>query len=330
MHTNPPLFFCYLIFISFFCTDISAQNPIQGWPELVKKAEIVSSLDGTPQPSLTYAPNQKTNIPLLVALHTWSGDYKQKESAKFAQWCIENGWAFIHPNYRGPNKNPQSAGSEFVISDIKDAVNYMIETSAIDTNRIYLIGGSGGGYNALQVVAKMPDIWAGVSAWVPITDLNAWYYDNRKSGRHYADDIISATGGIPGSGVSIDQQYYERSPIHFLADSLHVPVDIAAGIYDGHQGSVPIRHSLLAFNKLAQPEDQLTTSEISFFVDSAKVPLHLHTVIYDPTYPNNKTPLFRRVSENVRITIFDGAHDTLYETGLTWLKHQEKGKKPTF
>ena len=52
----------------------------------------------------------KQAVPLLVALHTWSGDYKQRASIPYAQWCIEKGWAFVHPQFRGPNRRPEATG----------------------------------------------------------------------------------------------------------------------------------------------------------------------------------------------------------------------------
>ena len=36
-------------------------------------------------------------VPLVVALHTWSGDYRQAApGAECARWCIEHGFAFAH------------------------------------------------------------------------------------------------------------------------------------------------------------------------------------------------------------------------------------------
>ena len=45
-------------------------------------------------------------MPLLVALHTWSGSYQSKEP-QYAGWCQQAGWAFVYPNFRGSNKTAQ-------------------------------------------------------------------------------------------------------------------------------------------------------------------------------------------------------------------------------
>lgn len=49
------------------------------WPEQIREIKYLSEADSTMQPALFYRP-EKTNeaLPLLVALHTWSGNYLQK------------------------------------------------------------------------------------------------------------------------------------------------------------------------------------------------------------------------------------------------------------
>jgi hypothetical protein len=102
-----------------------------------------------------------------------------------------------------------------------------------------------------------------------------------------------------------------------------VPLDINAGIRDGHTGSVPISHSLKAFNLVAAPKDRISEADVEFFTKQAQVPPHLKEQLTDAIY-GGKTPLFRRSSGNARVTIFDGGHDTVYEAALSWLSRQKK------
>jgi hypothetical protein len=46
-----------------------------------------------------------------------------------------------------------------------------------------------------------PEIWAGVSAWAPISDLNAWDEESRRLGTKYARQIAASCGGreMPGT-----------------------------------------------------------------------------------------------------------------------------------
>ena len=57
-----------------------------------------SSADGTEQPAIFYAPPCEGPVPLLVALHTWAGNYRQEYHTECAEACIEKGWAYIHPD----------------------------------------------------------------------------------------------------------------------------------------------------------------------------------------------------------------------------------------
>jgi pimeloyl-ACP methyl ester carboxylesterase len=210
-----------------------------------------------------------------------------------------------------------------VIGDIVSAVKYARQHSDIDSTRIYLIGSSGGGYTALMMLGKHPDIWAGVSAWVPIADLRSWYYQTAKAGRKYARDIMNSCGGKPGESEQVDAEYRQRSPITYLSPYIRTPVDINAGIHDGHTGSVPISHSIRAFNALAQPEDKIRESYIEYFLKEQSVPVELQSDISDSGYGENQ-PLFRRKSENARLTIFDGGHEIIHQAAFSWLSEQQK------
>jgi acetyl esterase/lipase len=313
------------------CTNSSNQKSsreletnLAGWPQKIREIEYISSADSTAQPALFYAPNTKKPVPLLVALHTWSGNYLQGMSVPYAQWCIEKGWVFIHPNFRGPNRNPQATGSELVIDDILSAVDYAKTHANVDTSRICLVGLSGGGYTALLMAGRAPDVWAGVSAWVPIASLVDWYSECRKLKCDHADDIVKSCGGPPGTSTAIDLEYRERSPVTYLREAVNLPLDINAGIRDGHHsGGVPISHSLMAFNLIASEKDRISEDDIKYFVEKAQVPPHLRRPLTDPTY-GEKVPLFRRTSGNARITIFDGGHEIVYEAALSWLAKQQK------
>ena len=43
-----------------------------------KEIKYQSSADLSGQPAMFYAPVSKEPVPLIMALHTWSGNYKQK------------------------------------------------------------------------------------------------------------------------------------------------------------------------------------------------------------------------------------------------------------
>jgi pimeloyl-ACP methyl ester carboxylesterase len=236
---------------------------------------------------------------------------------------VKNGWAYLHPDFRGPNRRPQATGSDLVIGDIVSAVEYARKQTKVDKKRIFLFGASGGGYTSLVMSGKRPDLWAGVSAWVPISDLRAWHKECKAKGRKYFRDIELSCGGAPGTSPKVDQEYAKRSPLTFLKNARGVNLSINAGILDGHKGSVPISHSLLAFNEVAEEKDRLSAEEIKYFTEKAKVPKSLAREIKDSSY-GKKTPLFRRSSGTATVTIFQGGHEWVAPVVLSWLEHENK------
>jgi pimeloyl-ACP methyl ester carboxylesterase len=297
------------------------------WNKVVQRINYVSTADNTRQPMMFYKPQVDAPRPLLVALHSWSNNYRQKESVIYAEWCIANDWIFIHPNFRGPNNRPEAMGSDLVIGDVLSAIDYARANARVDESRIYAVGWSGGGFLGLLLAGRAPEIWAGISAWVPISDLNAWYEESRTLGTKYVREIAAACGGRPaGEGAAADE-CRKRSPVTYLERARGIQIDINHGIRDGRNAAdpVPISQSLIAFNLLAAPQDRLTEDQIAYFKRDAQVPPPLRLETTDPSYGGLKI-LFRRQSGNARITIFDGAHDKNTEAAFRWLNRQRKGR----
>ena len=293
----------------------------------LREIKYRSSADDSQQPAMYYSPVSEEPVPLLVALHTWSGDYRQDNHEACAQWCFEKDWAYIHPNFRGRNRRPEATGSELVVQDIVDAVAYAAQHGNVDPSRVYLVGTSGGGYTALLMAGRHPELWAGVSAWVPIVDLERWYHESKAKGGKYWREIANSCGGPPGTSDEVDHQYRLRSPITWLEGARSTNVDINAGIRDGHEGSVPVSHALRAFDEIAHKQDRFSEAEIEYFVCEAKVPPHLRQEITDPTY-GEKRPLYRRFAERARVTLFDGGHEIIPQAALHWLEQQRLVSPP--
>jgi predicted peptidase len=268
--------------------------------------DVTSTKDGTPQKVVYYQPETAAKnlagpaVPLLVFLHSWSGSIEQAPS--LVGLAKHRGWVMIAPAFRGINNHPEACASDLASQDIVDAVEYAKSHARIDTDRIYLVGGSGGGHMSLVMAARAPDLWAGVSA---------------------AKMIEQCCGGKPGPAT--EAEYRHRSPLFHLAAAKGVPLDINTGIHDGHTGSVPVSHSLLAFNVLAAPDKQVSVADIDFMVREQKIPAALATETQtDPE--RQKATLFRRSSGNARVTVFEGGHDSEPSAALEWLSRQRKGQ----
>jgi len=300
---------------------------------------VKSSLDGTQQPSLAWIPDlaKSEPRPLLIFLHSWSADCKQNNSAWQAE-AVRRNWIYLHPNFRGPNFTPQAGGSPLAQQDILDAIDAIRQTCQVDPQRIYLAGTSGGGHMALQMAGRFPKRFSAVTAWVPISDLAEWYHFHTKSGvsDNYAKNVVSLCGGVPGESKEIDQQYRDRSPVTWLGNVGDLPVDINAGVHDGHSGSVPVAHSLKAFNVIA------TAHKTPLITDQEMDELWTHRKLLHPqpqdtasdepaadggTVNTGNPPLklfLRRTSGSSRVTIFDGGHVGHPAPACQWLEKQSR------
>lgn len=304
-------------------------KPVAGWPAQVQAIQYRSSADGTLQPALFYDPGGNEPKPLLIALHSWSGDYTQANPA-YGLWCIAKGWVMMHPDFRGVNQRPEACGSELVVQDILSAVEHAKMNCNIDEGRIYLIGASGGGYASLLMAGRAPEVWAGVSAWCPIYDLRLWHADTAQRKLRYAQMLEEVCGGAPGSSLAADEQYRVRSASAWLDRARGVVnLSINTGITDGHNGSVPVGHSLRAFNAVAAAVDRIPEPVIARLEHAPEMPAELLQKIDDPLFAR-KPALFRRTSRAAEVTIFQGGHEIIYEAGLAWLEQQRKGKPPVW
>lgn len=294
------------------------------------KVLITSSADGTQQPSYVILPQDfdadGDGVPLLVSLHTWSGNLQQRNEA-VEELAEARGWIYLFPNFRGRNDHPAACGSELAQQDILDAVAWAQEKYPIDERRIYLTGVSGGGHMTMLMVGRHPEVWAAASAWVGISDLAAWH--QKHAGGNYGNMMEKVCGGAPGDNKQVDEQFRKRSPLTYLHRAKDVPLDIAAGIHDGYTGSVPVRHSLDAFNAIAKAADAKLISDAEIKQISRK-----EGRLEKPTDSDSvedasfgRAIHLRRTANKARVTIFEGGHEGIAGAAIEWLaKHAKPAK----
>jgi dipeptidyl aminopeptidase/acylaminoacyl peptidase len=238
----------------------------------VEEISCLSSHDGSPEPALLYHPGGETPVPLVVGLHTWSYD-RHNQLGGMLPMCQERGWGLLLPEFRGPSlaSNPRSAqagGSAAAIQDVLDAVAVVSERYPIEQDAIYLLGGSGGGHMSLLVAARTPDLWRGVSSWVPITDLSAWHEQNPE----YAPHVEACCGGKPGVSEELDREYRERSPITKIEALSRVNLSLHHGRHD------PVVHYSHSWN-LAQALERQGAKRFFFDIFDGE-----HDIRYDTAF----------------------------------------------
>tara|TARA_R110002096_G_scaffold105923_6_gene233078 strand:- start:4045 stop:5055 length:1011 start_codon:yes stop_codon:yes gene_type:complete len=308
-------------------SSIADQPVTRGYPESVERVEFVSAGDKSLQPALFWKPAEKSGkVPLLVALHTWSYDFTQSgNEVYYSDWCQQMGWAFIHPNFRGPNWTPEAMGSDLAVADVLSAVEFAKQEASIDEARIYLIGVSGGGHMSLLMAGRAPKLWAGVSAWCGISDIAAWHQQCTANEQfvRYAEHIELALGGSPADDPDRLQSARNRSPLTWLSAASGVPLDINHGVHDGRIGSVPFSHSLQAWNAVVPESGRLSAPVMAGFYETQKAPVPFAGT--DELY-GSRQPVFRQANGNTRLTIFEGGHEIIHEAALNWLASQRRGQ----
>lgn len=283
--------------------------------------KIPSSQYNHQQPAYFYKSKSHQAMPLVISLHTWSGDYQQDDYMQ--EEILKRDWNYIHPHFQGKNDTPNACLSDKVIADIDDAIDFAIENANVDVNKIYVIGVSGGGYAALGSFFKSRHKISMYSCWVPITDLKAWYYQSKIRNNNYWRDILKCTNS---KGDTLNHNYaIIRSPLYWdvpIEKLESTKIDLFAGVYDGIDGSVPITHSINMYNKLLEslkcPYDKLFVSDFE-----TKQLLEIFSVGEEYGMLGDRKIVLQKEYKNVRITIFKGNHEMLSSNVLDIIYQRE-------
>jgi len=288
------------------------------------RIHVPSSADGTVQSSyLILPPNYRPGgdpIPIVVSLHTWSYDVEQRNET-LEQAVQDKGWVYLFPDFRGRNDHPEACGSDLAKRDVIDALDWVAGHYAVDRDRVYLTGTSGGGFMTLAVVVAYPDRWTAASAWVPLSDMEAWY--DFHAGDDYGEMTRQCVGGDPSVDASAKAELRRRSPLHQMGEARDVSLDISAGRFDGHDGApIPVWHSLEAFNQIARTagEATITAQEIT---ELSRHDPHLESPrasdhVVDESF--GREIFLRRYAGRARVTIFDGAHEGIASATMAWFE----------
>lgn len=309
--------------------SLSAQEPNDNfWPPNCTKVDIPSTADSSLQPAYFYPAKSDAPRPLIVSLHTWSNGYDQKDS--LAWICAVKDYNYIHPHFRGPNKRPEAGGSELVISDIDDAIDYALREATVRPSEIHVIGHSGGGHATLLAYMRSRHDISTFAAWVPISNLEDWYYESVGRGQHYAHDIALVTNPERAAADDYDidraearqrSPYFMLTPIRKRADS---KLFIYAGIHDGYSGSVPITQSLNFYNKVVRDFEPGNTTDLIGAEDMVALLARRTTSISHPKQAETGLVHYqRRYQDKVQLTIFEGGHEILYDRALTHLENNK-------
>jgi len=308
----------FLVYLEAF--NVSAQTDRQSamekstefvWDSCFHQVEIKSPVDGKIQKAFFYAAKHEEPRPLVVSLHTWSGNYSSSDTLSIL--CKQHEINYIHPDFRGANIMPDACCSRLALSDMDASIDYAIAHANVDKSKIYVIGVSGGGYATLSMIMKSKHQICKFSAWVPISDLIAWYQESKTIRPKYAENIQACVG--LRRGMLNKKEACKRSPMYWktpVEKMKKSQLQIYVGVNDGIQGSVPITHSINFYNKvlddLKEPDSNNYVSE-----DEKRKLLEFRKPLFNCGVIGNRAVCLRKKSGNVQLTIFMGGHEMLSE-----------------
>ncbi|MDF9798261.1 pimeloyl-ACP methyl ester carboxylesterase [Catalinimonas alkaloidigena] len=290
------------------------------WPDAFSTVEIPSTTDSTIQKARFYASQQQSPQPLIVSLHTWSGNYNQEDP--LAKEILLRDWNYIHPDFRGPNTTPQACGSELVISDIEDAIRFAIEHTNVDRSEVHVIGVSGGGYATLLSFMKLNYPVKSFHAWASIADLEDWYWESKGRNLKYAKHLEQVTTNRHQFDPA---EARRRSPMHMDYDAelrTNAQLRIYTGIHDGYTGSVPVTHSINIYNKLLDemygetvyPDQSVSYQTIETLLTKRLMPVPDTSLALG----SRKVHLLKE-TPRLSLMIFEGGHEMITPQALSLL-----------
>jgi lysophospholipase L1-like esterase/dienelactone hydrolase len=288
-----------------------------GWADAFQPVSIPSSVDGTAQRAMWHASADAKPQPLIVSLHTWSGDFAQNDP--LAEATVARGFNYIHPDFRGPNNKPEACGSDLVVADIDDAIDWALSHGNVDRANVHVIGVSGGGHATMLAWMRSRHDVRTFSAWVGISDLVKWYHESVGRDARYATDLCQVTTGDPARFDPAEAE--KRSPLFMATPAARralAGLHLYAGVHDGYTGSVPITQTIDFYNKVVR---DLTPANVESLVPAEITEALLRQRTLPADRPGAKripgdTIYERSYQDRIHLAIFEGGHEMLVERAL--------------
>jgi dipeptidyl aminopeptidase/acylaminoacyl peptidase len=179
---------------------------------------------------LTLPPGRESakGLPAIVLPHGGPSDRDEWGFNWVAQFYAARGYAVLQPNYRGSSgygdgwslQNGFKSWSA-AIADVLAGGRWLVSQGIADPDKLAIVGGSYGGYAALQSAVVDPHLFKAVVAIAPVTDLAAL----KEEHRYWSD--FAVVSDFVGSGANM----HEGSPAEH-AGKIQVPVLLFHGALD--------------------------------------------------------------------------------------------------
>ncbi len=176
--------------------------------------------------------NPAKKMPMVVIAHGGPhGPYDHWFYDTDAQFLASRGYSVLQINFRGSGGRGEGFirsgyrkwGSD-IQNDLIDGVRWAIKEANVDANRICTYGGSFGGYSALMMPVREPDMFKCAVGYAGVYDLNLLFTSEESKQRSFKTVMTKYVGN---DSTELDK----FSPSKF-ADKIHIPVMLVHGIED--------------------------------------------------------------------------------------------------
>lgn len=234
-----------------------ARGPVAGWEALdLPEPEVLrwAGDDGHEVVGRLLRPAGVERPPLLCWVHGGPTDqWLVTFNARHA-YFLERGWAILIPDHRGSTGHGRPytqalAGrwGELDVADCASGMQHVAELGTVDGARMVPIGSSAGGFTALLLLARHPNLCAAGVAVSAVADLVDLAARSHRFEAHYTDSLVGALPEAHGELVA-------RSPLSWAA-SIVAPLLLLHGDADPVVPVEQARALAAELGRLGRPVD---------------------------------------------------------------------------
>lgn len=173
--------------------------------------------DGRIRPALLLLPSSYHGEPIPLVISPHGRGVSAAINVRFwGDLPGEGNFAVVNPSGQGRRLGQYSWGAPGQIADLARMPQIVERLGVkVDTRRIYVVGGSMGGQEALLLVARYPGLLAGAVAFDPATNMVLRYRDfaHMRNGRTLQQLARLEIGGTPAQAAAA---YRIRSPSAYV------------------------------------------------------------------------------------------------------------------
>ena len=145
---------------------------------------------------------------MIINLHVWNSNASKGGDNFLLDYARKKDADYVLPNLGGHNRNSDACGSEWSIKNLDQIISKLTLMNGVGYKKVIIVGGSGGGFTALNHMLRGAQPANHYISINPITSLETWFHQSRNADRIYADDIIECTNNLEFAD--------KRSPISFV------------------------------------------------------------------------------------------------------------------